>query len=114
MAHPAFSIANPNRVYALIGAFAAGNPTQFNAADGSGYDFVAEIVLALDRKNPQVAARLLVVVQELALAGGRAARPRRGGAAARRRPPNAVARRRRHRDALAGVTERRRLAAVST
>jgi hypothetical protein len=35
------------------------NPTQFNAEDGSGYDFIAGIVLALDAKNPQVAARLL-------------------------------------------------------
>ncbi len=59
MDHPAFSLANPNRVRALIGAFASGNQTQFNAADGSGYEFVAAIVLILDAKNPQVAARLL-------------------------------------------------------
>jgi aminopeptidase N len=57
--HPAFSFANPNRVRALIGSFAQGNPTQFNRADGKGYDFIAENVLALDAKNPQVAARLL-------------------------------------------------------
>ena len=56
-AHPAFSFANPNRVRALIGAFAA-NPTQFNRADGAGYDFIADNVLALDPKNPQLAARL--------------------------------------------------------
>ncbi len=55
--HTAFSFANPNRVRALIGAFAA-NPTQFNRADGAGYDFVADNVLALDPKNPQLAARL--------------------------------------------------------
>jgi aminopeptidase N len=59
MDHPAFSLANPNRVRALIGAFASGNQTQFNAADGSGYEFIATIVLVLDAKNPQVAARLL-------------------------------------------------------
>jgi aminopeptidase N len=59
MAHPAFSLANPNRVRALIGAFATGNQTRFNAPDGSGYDFVAATVLELDGKNPQVAARLL-------------------------------------------------------
>ena len=58
-AHPAFSFANPNRVRALIGAFAA-NPTQFNRADGAGYDFLADNVLALDPKNPQLAARLAV------------------------------------------------------
>ncbi len=56
--HPAFSFANPNRVRALIGAFAQGNSTQFNSADGAGYDFVADNVLALDPKNPQLAARL--------------------------------------------------------
>ena len=56
--HPAFSFANPNRLRALIGAFAQGNPTQFNRADGAGYAFVAENVLALDPKNPQLAARL--------------------------------------------------------
>ncbi|HZT26054.1 MAG TPA: aminopeptidase N [Pseudolabrys sp.] len=57
-AHPAFSFANPNRVRALVGAFSAGNPTQFNRADGAGYDFIAGTVLALDPKNPQLAARL--------------------------------------------------------
>ncbi len=56
--HPAFSFANPNRVRALIGAFAQGNPTQFNRADGAGYDFVADTILALDPKNSQLAARL--------------------------------------------------------
>jgi aminopeptidase N len=59
MRHPAFSLGNPNRVRALIGAFASGNQTRFNAPDGGGYDFVAGIVLDLDAKNPQVAARLL-------------------------------------------------------
>ena len=43
---------------ALIGAFAQGNTTQFNRADGAGYDFIADTVLALDPKNPQVSARL--------------------------------------------------------
>jgi aminopeptidase N len=58
--HPAFSITNPNRVFSLIGAFAQANQTQFNRHDGAGYDFVADIVLALDAKNPQVAARIMV------------------------------------------------------
>jgi aminopeptidase N len=57
--HRAFSMSNPNRVRALIGAFAQANHTQFNRADGAGYDFVADIVIALDPKNPQVAARLM-------------------------------------------------------
>jgi len=59
MRHTGFSLANPNRVRALIGAFAAGNPSQFNREDGQGYAFLAEIALELDAKNPQVAARLL-------------------------------------------------------
>jgi aminopeptidase N len=58
ISHPAFSLANPNRVRALIGAFAQGNPTQFNRPDGTGYEFVADHILLLDPKNPQLAARL--------------------------------------------------------
>ncbi|HEX2215287.1 MAG TPA: aminopeptidase N, partial [Xanthobacteraceae bacterium] len=58
-AHPAFSLANPNRVRALIGTFAQANPTQFNRADGAGYRFVTDTVLALDSRNAQVAARLI-------------------------------------------------------
>jgi aminopeptidase N len=57
--HAAFSFANPNRVRALIGAFAMANQTQFNRADGGGYGFLVDTVLALDPRNPQVAARLL-------------------------------------------------------
>ena len=59
MDHPAFSIKNPNRVRSLIGSFANANPTRFNACDGSGFDFIADIVVELDRFNAQVAARLL-------------------------------------------------------
>ena len=59
MSHPGFSIRNPNRVRALIGAFANGNPLRFHASDGSGYEFLAERVLELDTLNPQVAARLV-------------------------------------------------------
>jgi aminopeptidase N len=58
-AHPAFSMSNPNRVRALIGNFAQGNQTQFNRADGEGYAFHADTMLALDAINPQVAARLM-------------------------------------------------------
>src|SRR3984957_11627571 len=57
--HPAFSISNPNRIRALIGSFPQVNHTQFNRADGAGYDFVGDFVLSLDPKNPQVAARLM-------------------------------------------------------
>ncbi|KQT45537.1 aminopeptidase [Methylobacterium sp. Leaf456] len=57
--HPAFAMTNPNRVRSLVGSFALANPTQFNRADGAGFALVAETVLALDRTNPQVAARLM-------------------------------------------------------
>jgi aminopeptidase N len=59
MEHPAFSFANPNRVRAVLGSFANGNPTRFHALDGTGYDLLASVVLELDPKNPQLAARLL-------------------------------------------------------
>jgi aminopeptidase N len=55
--HAAFSMQNPNRVRALIGSFAQANQTQFNRRDGEGYAFHADMVLALDALNPQVAAR---------------------------------------------------------
>jgi aminopeptidase N len=58
MKHKAFDFNNPNRTRSLIGSFAQANPSQFNRADGKGYEFVADIILALDPKNPQVAARL--------------------------------------------------------
>jgi aminopeptidase N len=59
MEHPGFSLTNPNRVYALLMSFAAGNPSGFNRADGAGYDFIADIVTKVDAANPAVAARLL-------------------------------------------------------
>ena len=55
--HPAFDIRNPNKVYSLVRGFAA-NPVRFHAADGKGYDFIAERVIELDRLNPQVASRV--------------------------------------------------------
>ncbi|RLA38400.1 MAG: aminopeptidase N, partial [Gammaproteobacteria bacterium] len=59
MRDPAFSLRNPNRVRALVGAFCHGNPAQFHATDGSGYAFLGEQVRTLNGSNPQVAARLL-------------------------------------------------------
>ena len=58
MSHPAFSLRNPNKVRALVGAFCNGNLAEFHAADGSGYAFWAEQVRALDAINPQVASRM--------------------------------------------------------
>ncbi|MDG4549563.1 MAG: aminopeptidase N [Candidatus Contendobacter sp.] len=59
MAHEAFSLRNPNKVRALIGAFSQANPWHFHAADGSGYTFLADRILELDAFNPQIAARLM-------------------------------------------------------
>ena len=74
-AHPAFSMTNPNRVRSLIGAFAQGNPTQFNRADGAGYEFVADRMLALDPANPQVASRMTTAFKSWrVLEAGRRAR----------------------------------------
>ena len=60
LGHPSFSMSNPNRIRSLVGAFAGANQTQFNRADGAGFDFLADFVIDLDRRNPQTAARLLV------------------------------------------------------
>jgi aminopeptidase N len=57
MRHPAFDIKNPNRVRALIGAF-AGNHLRFHAINGEGYRLVGQVIRTLDPLNPQVAARL--------------------------------------------------------
>ena len=57
-ARPGFELRNPNRARALLHAFALDNPVHFHAADGSGYRWIAEQVVALDRINPQVASRL--------------------------------------------------------
>ena len=56
--HPAFKLNNPNRARSVIHAFCASNPASFHQADGSGYAFWVDSVLALDPINPQVAARL--------------------------------------------------------
>ncbi|MGY6553768.1 MAG: aminopeptidase N [Wenzhouxiangella sp.] len=58
-AHPAFSIRNPNKVRALIGSFAMGNPLAFHRVDGAGYRYLGERVAELDAINPQVAARIV-------------------------------------------------------
>jgi aminopeptidase N len=54
-----FSMKNPNRVRAVIGAFASRNLVQFNAPDGKGYKLIADAVLELDKFNPLMAARIL-------------------------------------------------------
>jgi aminopeptidase N len=59
MQHPAFTMKNPNKVRALIGAFAGQNLVNFHAADGSGYRFLADQVISLNASNPQIASRQL-------------------------------------------------------
>jgi aminopeptidase N len=56
-AHPDFDLRNPNRFRALVATFGLGNPLWFHAADGAGYDFLARMILAVDKVNRQIAAR---------------------------------------------------------
>ncbi len=58
--HNDFSIHNPNKVRALIGAFTS-NARAFHQLNGEGYRFVANTVIELNEINPQVAARLVSV-----------------------------------------------------
>ena len=58
MQHPAFSIKNPNKVRALVGAFAQ-NRVNFHRLDGEGYALLADVVIELNRLNPEIAARLI-------------------------------------------------------
>lgn len=62
MAHPAFTLRNPNRARALIFQFCMANAMGFHAEDGSGYDFWADLVLELDAINPEIAARFARVM----------------------------------------------------
>ncbi|CTQ56248.1 Aminopeptidase N [Roseibium album] len=59
LSHPLYDATNPNRVRALLQSFATGNPTQFARPDGAGFEFIADAVLSIDKRNPQVASRLL-------------------------------------------------------
>jgi aminopeptidase N len=59
LAEPDFPRNNPNRLRALVGSFANGNLMQFTRADGAGFRFVTEFVADVDKRNPQVAARVL-------------------------------------------------------
>jgi aminopeptidase N len=55
--HPAFSFTNPNRLRALVGGFCS-SMKNFHALDGSGYEFLADIILKVDQINSKTAARL--------------------------------------------------------
>lgn len=62
--HTSFTADNPNKVYALIGAFAFANPIALHDRDGAGYDFLAHWITKIDAKNPQLAARLACAFQD--------------------------------------------------
>jgi aminopeptidase N len=56
--HPEYNRRNPNKVKALLGSFVQGNLKGFHRADGRSYKLLADVILRLDRQNPQIAARL--------------------------------------------------------
>lgn len=58
LTHPDFHIKNPNRARSLIFSYCNANPGAFHRADGAGYAFWRDHVLAINAFNPQVAARL--------------------------------------------------------
>jgi aminopeptidase N len=57
--HPDYDLRNPNRIRALVGSFAGGNPVRFHDASGGGYRFLSDTIIALDPTNGQVAARMV-------------------------------------------------------
>ena len=59
MRHADFDLRNPNRMRAVVASFAMANQLRFHAADGTGYAFLADTILALDAINSQVAARMV-------------------------------------------------------
>jgi aminopeptidase N len=58
MQHPAFDPKNPNKLRVVLGAFMTGNPVRFYAEDGSGFEFIAGCLIDIDKRNPQLAARM--------------------------------------------------------
>lgn len=64
MRHQAFDITNPNKVYSLVGGFCIGNPIRFHDKSGSGYQFLADAIIKLNKINPQVAARMISPLTE--------------------------------------------------
>jgi len=60
MEHPSFDPNNPNKLRAVLGAFMAGNPVHFYAEDGSGFAFIADRLIEVDGRNPQISARMVL------------------------------------------------------
>lgn len=67
--HPDFDYALPNRVYAVVSTFCSANQVHFHRADGAGYEFLADQVLTLDAKNPQLAGKLTTLFSRWRLVG---------------------------------------------
>ena len=59
MKHPAFDANNPNKLRALVAGFCMRNPIAFHERKGKGYRFLADQIIQLNARNPQIAARLL-------------------------------------------------------
>jgi aminopeptidase N len=59
LAHPLFSLKNPNRARSLLGNFSVNNPRYFHCPSGQGYQFLAKQIALLNEINPQVASRLI-------------------------------------------------------
>lgn len=62
MRHDAFEMTNPNKIRALVGAFCNNNPVNFHAADGSGYAFLVDQIIELNKINPQIASRMATIL----------------------------------------------------
>jgi aminopeptidase N len=62
-----FKLTTPNRVRSLVGVLAMANPFAFHAEDGEGYAILADTILALDKINPQVAARMATAFRSWAM-----------------------------------------------
>ena len=70
--HPDFDLRNPNRVRSVVAAFAMQNLAAFHAPDGSGYRAVEATLLAADKANPALGARLLTAFEQWRLLEPRA------------------------------------------
>ena len=66
MRHPGFDAKNPNKIRAVLGAFMVGNTPGFHAGDGSGYSYMAERLVEIDTRNPQIAARMALPMTRMA------------------------------------------------
>ena len=69
MQHPAFDPKNPNKLRVVLGAFMSGNPVRFYAVDGSGFEFIADCLIDIDKRNPQLAARLALPLTRMGAYG---------------------------------------------